>query len=47
MDRDEPAHLVYQEIHDTEGIGGASAEGDNGLDQLLATALSVDGAAAL
>ena len=47
MDRDELANLVDQAIHDMEGIGDARAEGDNGMDKLLETALSVDGAAAL
>ena len=32
MDKDEPAHLVDQEIRDMKGIGDASDEGDNGVD---------------
>ena len=47
MDRDEPAHLVDQAIHDMEGIGDTSAEGANGMDQLSAASFSVNGAAAL
>ena len=47
MDRDDPDHLVDQAIFDTEVIGDASAEGANGMGQLFATALLVDGAAAL
>ena len=43
---DEPAHLVYQAIHDMEGIGHASAEGDNGMGQLFTVAFSVNGAVA-
>ena len=34
IDRDEPSHLVDQEIHDMEVILDASAEGDNGMGQL-------------
>ena len=30
IDRDEPAHLVDQVIHDMEEIGDRSAEGSNG-----------------
>ena len=45
--RDELAHLVDQVIHDMEGIGYTSAEGDNGMGQLFMKALSVDWAAAL
>ena len=47
MDRYEPSHLVDQAIHGMEGIGEKSAYGDNGMDQLFAAALSVDGAAVL
>ena len=47
IDRDEPAHLVYQAIHDMEVIGDASAEWSNGMDQLFVEALLVDGATAL
>ena len=45
--RDDPAHLADQVIHDMEGIGDASDEGSNGMDQLLAVDLSVDGSSAL
>ena len=45
--RDEPVHLVYQVIHDMDGIGDGSAEGPNGMGQLFTAALSVDGSAAL
>ena len=34
VDRDEPAHLVDQVIHDMEVIGDTSAEGDNRMVQL-------------
>ena len=47
IDRDEPAHLVEQVIHDMEGIGDVSAKGGNGMDQFLVADLSVDGAVAL
>ena len=47
IDRYEPAHLVDQVIHDMEVIRDTSAEGSNGMGQLFAAALSVDGAAAL
>ena len=47
IDRDEPAHLVDQVIHDMEGIGDTSAEGGNRMGQLFAAAFSVDGSAAL
>ena len=47
IDRDETAHLVDQVIHYMEGIGHASAEGANGMGQLFAAALSVDGSSAL
>ena len=33
IDRDEPAHLVDQVIHDMEGIGYTSAEGANWMGQ--------------
>ena len=46
VDRDEPAHLVDQVIHDMEGIGDTSAEGSNQMGQFFATALSADGSAA-
>ena len=45
--RDELAHLVYQAIHDMEGIGDASAEGANGMGQLFVTYFLVNGAATL
>ena len=45
--RDELSHLVYQAIHEMEGIGGASAVEANSMDQLFSAALSVNGAAAL
>ena len=35
MDRDEPAYLVDQAIHDIEGIGDKSDEGLNGMDKLF------------
>ena len=38
MDKDEPDHLVDQVIHEMEGIGGASAEEVNGMDQLFSAA---------
>ena len=47
VDRDEPYHLVYQEIYDMEGIREASAEGGNGMDQLFEADLLVDGSAAI
>ena len=47
IDRDAPAHLVYQVIHDMEGIGDASAEGANGMGQLFVADLLVDGSSAL
>ena len=47
MDRYEPVNLVDQAIRDMEGIGDTSAEGVNGIDQLFAAALSVDGDATL
>ena len=47
IDRDETAHLLDQAIHDMEGIGYASTEGANGMDQLFTAALLVDGEAAL
>ena len=43
----EPAHIVDQEISDTEGTGYTSAEGGDGMGQLLVADISVDGAAAL
>ena len=45
IDRYEPAHLVDQAIHDMEIIEDESAEGANGIGQLFAVALSVDGSA--
>ena len=45
--RYEPAHLVDQVIHEMEGIGYRSAEGDNGMGQFFAAALLVDGSIAL
>ena len=47
IDRDDPAHLVYQAIHDMEGIGHVSSEGDNGMGQLSSSDLSVDGSATI
>ena len=47
IDRYEPDYLVDQAIHDMEIIGDAIFEGANGIGQLFAMALSVDGAAAL
>ena len=47
IDRDEPDHLVYQVIHDMEGIGDTSAEGANGMGQLFTAVFLVDGSAAL
>ena len=47
IDRDEPSHSVYQVIHDMEGIGDTSSDGDNRIGQLFAAALSVNGSAAL
>ena len=47
IDRDEPAHLVDQVIHDMEVIGDTSAEGANGMGQLLVAAFLVDGSATL
>ena len=44
IDRDEADHLVDQEIYDMEGIGYASSEWSNGMDQLFAETFSVDGA---
>ena len=45
--RDEPAHLVDQAIHDMEGIGDASSEGANGMDQLFSANFLVYGAVTL
>ena len=42
MDRDEPAHLVYQRIHDIKVIVNTSAEGYNDTYQLFAESVSVD-----
>ena len=39
IDRDEPAHLVEQVIHDLEIIGDASDEGANGMGQLFVASL--------
>ena len=47
IDRDEPAHLVDQMIYDMEEIGDTSAEEANGMGQLFASALLVNGSAAL
>ena len=46
MDRDEPSHLVDQDIHDMEVIGDAISERANGVDQLFVADLS-DGASVL
>ena len=47
IDREEPADLVDQVIHDTEGIGDASAEWANRMDKLFAEDFSFEGAIAL
>ena len=47
IDIDEPARLVYQVVHNMEVIGGASAEGANGMAQLFVAVFLVDLAAAL
>ena len=47
IDIDEPANLVDRVIHYTEGIGNASAEGTNGMGQLFAVDLLVDGYTAI
>ena len=47
IDIDEPSHLVDHVIHDTEGLGDISAEGDNGMGQLFAADLLVNGYATL
>ena len=47
IDRDEPARLVDQVIHDMEVIGYTSAEGANGMCQLFAAVFFIDGSAAL
>ena len=47
VDRDEPDHVVYQVIHDMEGIGDKSAEGANRMGQFFAEAFLVDGYTAL
>ena len=47
VDRDDPSHLVDQVIHDMEGIGDTSAEGDNGMGQLFTADFLVDGSTAL
>ena len=47
IDRDDPAHLVDQVIHDMGGIGDASTEGANGMGQFFRADLSVNGSAAL
>ena len=47
IDRDEPALLVNQSVHDMEGIGDASADGTNVIYQLFIVALSLDVAATL
>ena len=47
VDIDEPDHLVEQVIHDMEGIGYSSADGDNGMDQFSTAALSLYGDVAL
>ena len=46
IDRGELAHIVDQAIHDMEVFGDASSKGSNGIYQLFAAALLVDGAAA-
>ena len=45
IDRDEPARLVDQVIHDMEVIGYTSAEGGNGMGQLFASVLLIYGPA--
>ena len=47
IDRDEPAHLVDQVVHDMEGIGDTSAEEDNRMGQLFVADFLVDGSAVL
>ena len=47
MDRDEPAHLVYQTIPDMELIVDAIAEGVNWMYQLFVAYFLVNGSAAL
>ena len=47
IDRDDPAHLVYQVIHETEGLGYTSAEGANRMGQFFTADLLVNGSAAL
>ena len=47
VDRDEPAHLVDQVIHDMEWIGDTSAEGANSMGPLFTAAFLVDGSAVL
>ena len=47
IDRDEPAHQLYQVICDMELIGDASAEGGNGMGQLFAADFSVNGSTTL
>ena len=42
IDRDEPAHLVDQVVHDMEWIGDRNSEGANRMGQFFAAALSVD-----
>ena len=44
MDRDEPAHLVDQTIHDMEGNGDEISEGGKVMYQLFAASLLVIGA---
>ena len=46
IDRDDPAHLVDQEIRYMEGIVSAIDEGANEMVQLFVAYLSADGAAA-
>ena len=47
IDKDDPSHLVEQVIHYMEVIVDTSAEGGNGMDQLLMAYLLVDGSDAL
>ena len=47
IDRDVPAHLVDQVIHDMEGIGDTGAEGANRMGKLYAEDFLVDGSVAL
>ena len=47
IDRDEPDHLVYQVIHEMEGVGDTSYEEGNGMCQFFTEDLSVNGSATL